>query len=70
MSDPIEQPVLFSGAEAIDGPGQSPPEINVHGWWLPRPICVDCGQGFHPDSSPHIDRCWACAERDDEELCR
>lgn len=24
--------------------------------------CRDCGHDFHPDSSPHPDRCWECAE--------
>lgn len=32
-----------------------------------RPECVDCGHTFHPDSTPHFDRCWECAERADEQ---
>lgn len=24
--------------------------------------CRDCPVAFHPDSSPHLDRCWECAE--------
>ncbi len=30
-------------------------------------VCLDCGHGFDPDSSPDIDRCWRCAERVDAE---
>jgi hypothetical protein len=62
--------VLLSGAEVIDGPDQRPPESNECNWGVSKPACVDCGQSFHPDSSPHMDRCWACAERDDEESYR
>lgn len=62
--------VLLAGAEVIDGPVQSPLETNKHGWSVPRAACVDCGQCFHADSSPHMDRCWECAERDDEESGR
>lgn len=34
---------------------------------IPIVVCVDCGSGFHPDSSPHFERCWECAERFDIE---
>jgi hypothetical protein len=27
--------------------------------------CRDCPTAFHPDSSPHPDRCWICAEKVD-----
>ncbi|HTK61858.1 MAG TPA: hypothetical protein VL595_05760 [Pseudonocardia sp.] len=30
-----------------------------------RVECRDCPTTFHPDSSPHLDRCWRCAERVD-----
>jgi hypothetical protein len=33
-------------------------------------VCSDCGHDFHPDSSPHLDRCWSCAELADEEAGR
>lgn len=32
--------------------------------------CRDCGHDFSPDSSPHPDRCWECAEISDKGLAR
>ncbi len=29
--------------------------------------CLGCSHDFHPDSSPHLDRCWSCAELADAE---
>jgi hypothetical protein len=61
---------LLAVADAIDGSSQSALTINKWGRGVPAAVCVDCGHGFHPDSSPHMDRCWACAERDDEQSGR
>lgn len=33
----------------------------------PRVECIGCGCSFEPDSSPHLDRCWQCAERVDQD---
>lgn len=35
------------------------------GWSDGAPGCRDCGHNFSPESSPHLDRCWECAERAD-----
>jgi|SRR5581483_5658416 len=39
--------------------------INGHPWGVAKVECRDCECAFHPDSSPHADRCQACAERVD-----
>ncbi|MGH3965081.1 MAG: hypothetical protein ACRDRY_17785 [Pseudonocardiaceae bacterium] len=31
----------------------------------PRVECWRCGHDFEPDSSPHPDACWSCAEEID-----
>lgn len=61
---------LLAGVEMTDGPGRSAVKIYRDGWDVTPAVCVDCDQGFHPDSSPHMDRCWVCAQRDDEESGR
>ncbi len=59
---------VTSGTESLtfgdlDGP-------NPWGRGLALIVCIDCGHDFHPDSSPHLDRCWQCAERADAEADR
>lgn len=39
-------------------------------WGDQTVVCLDCGEKFDPDSSPHPDRCWIDAERADAEAGR
>lgn len=61
---------LMADGEVADGHGPYLLKINGYRRIVQPLACVDCGHGFSPESSPHIDRCWACAERDDEESGR
>lgn len=61
---------LLTGREVIAGSGPYVLDDNYYRWVVQPSACIDCGHGFRPDSSPHVDRCWACAERDDEESGR
>lgn len=52
------------------GPVLAAREINRYGRAIRLIVCIECGFDFDPDSSPHLDRCWACAEEFDAEACR
>lgn len=55
----------FTGKPFEVGPVLSLQEINRGHVCTPMELCVDCANLFHPDSSPHVDRCWFCAEQAD-----